>query len=253
MIFFLRAIQGMGGLDLLHAGPGGAPEIGPDGVPEIDPSTILYKGISEGANNAQRFLPFAPEILAAEATVGGARLGETLIHQSAAEILAQIGGILPALKPSELWVGLALFQAAFDPQDGHTFLRHLYREPLLPFAGSSDATPPSSIWTEGLNDSLVPNNATRAMVHALGIPHVGPIVRVIPTLTQVVPPLAENIAPGITSGYFQVDPLQTSCKDRNPPQLEGHYCPQTAPEMVDQRLHFLLTALQGSPEIVDPF
>jgi hypothetical protein len=252
MIFFLRLIQSLGGLDLMRAGPGGVPQVGSDGVPEIDPSVILYKGISEGANNAQRFLPFAPEILAAEATVGGARLGETLIHQSAGEILAQIGGLLPQLKPNELWVGLSLFQAGFDPQDGHTFLRHLYGDPLLPFVGSADTTPPSTIWTEGFNDSLVPNNATRAMVHALGIPHVRPVVRALPTVEQVDPPLAENVATGITAGYFQVDPFQTpSCVARG--QLEGHYCPQTASEMQDQRLHFLETAIQGSPEIVDPY
>jgi len=252
MIFFLRAIQGMGSLDLIHQAPDGSPALGGDGSPEIDPSTILYKGISEGANNAQRFLPFAPEILAAEATVGGARLSETLIHQSADAILSQIGGILTKLRPVELWVGLSLFQAAFDPQDGHTYLRHLYREPLLPFAGSTDVTPPSTIWTQGIGDSLVPNNATYAMVRELGIPHVRPIAHAVPTLEQVDAPLRENIAPGITSGFFQFDPTTTpGCKDGVQP--EGHFCPQSAKIARDQRLHFLLTALQGSPEIVDPF
>ena len=82
MIGFLRAIQGMGSLDLLHRTRSAMPAIGPDGIPEIDTTRILYHGISEGGNNAQRFLPFAPEIIAATPTVGGARLGETLIHQS---------------------------------------------------------------------------------------------------------------------------------------------------------------------------
>jgi hypothetical protein len=252
MIFFLRAIQGMGSLDLIHRDANGNPALGGDGSPEIDPSTILYKGISEGANNAQRFLPFAPEILAAETTVGGARLGETLIHQSADTILQQIGGFLPKLRPVELWVGLSLFQAAYDPQDGHSYLRHLYREPLLPFAGSTDVTPPSTIWTQGIGDSLVPNNATYAMVREMGIPHVRPIAHAVPTLQQVDPPLRENIAPGITSGFFQFDPATTpGCAGGVQP--EGHFCPQSAPIARAQRLHFLLTALQGSPEIVDPF
>jgi hypothetical protein len=254
MIFFLRAIQGMDDLDLLHRDANGAPAIGPDGVPEIDPSTILYKGISEGANNAQRFLPFAPEILAAEPTVGGARLGETLIHQSAAEILAQLGAFLPELTPVELWVGLSLFQAGYDPQDGHSYLPYLYREPLLPFAGSTDVTPPSTIWTEGIGDTFVPNNASRAMAHALGLPHVRPVARALPTLEQVDAPLSSNIAPGITAGYFQYDPATTpDCRDRIPPQTEGHFCPQTAAEAQAQRLHFLMTALAGNPEIIDPF
>jgi hypothetical protein len=253
-IYFLRAIQGMASLDLLHEDAGGNPALGPDGQPEIDPSTILYKGISEGANNAQRFLPFAPEILAAEATVGGARLGETLIHQSADEILSQITTFLSQLKPTELWVGLSLFQAAFDPQDGHTYLRHLYQEPLLPFAGSSDVTPPSTIWTEGVGDTLVPNNASRAMARELGIPHVRPVEVAVPGLEQVDAPLAGNIAPGITAGYFQFRPSDTpDCRDRVPPQLEGHYCAQSSAEAKRQRLHFLLTALDGDAEIVDPF
>ncbi len=251
-INFLRAIQGLSSLDVLHEAADGSPALGPDGQPEIDPSTILYKGISEGANNAQRFLPFAPEILAAEATVGGARLGETLIHQSADEILTQIGVFLTQITPVELWVGLSLFQAAFDPQDGHTYLRYLYREPLLPFAGSSDVTPPSTIWTEGIGDSLVPNNATRAMAKELGIPHVRPVARALPTLEQVDPPLAGNIAPGITAGYFQYDPFTTpDCVTKM--QFEGHYCPQSGAEALAQRLHFLLSALAGEAEIIDPF
>lgn len=254
-IHFLRVIQGLGGLDLIRRGPGGAPALGPDGQPEIDPSIVLYKGISEGANNAQRFLPFAPEILAAEATVGGARLGETLIHQSADQILDQIVAFLPQLKPLELWVGLSLFQAGFDPQDGHTYLRHLYREPLLPFAGSSDVTPPSTIWTEGIGDSLVPNNASRAMARELGIPHVGPVQVVVPGLEVVDAPLAGNVAPGITAGYFQIDPAITpgsSCQNSADPG-RGHYCPQSSAEARAQRLHFLLTALAGEAEIIDPF
>jgi hypothetical protein len=240
----------MGALDLIKPGPNGLPVLGSDGIPEIDPSTILYKGISEGGNNAQRFLPFAPELLAADATVGGARLAETLIHQSADDILVQIAGFLPELRPVELWVGLSLFQADHDPQDGHTYLRHLYREPLLPFAGSSDVTPPSVIFTQGIGDSFVPNNASYAMARELGIPHVRPVAHAVPTLVQVDPPLRENIAPGITSGFFQIDPKTApGCAFEG----EGHFCAQIAPEALQQRLHFFLTALGGSPEIVDPF
>jgi hypothetical protein len=252
MIGFLRAIQGMGSLDLLHKDANGNPAIGPDGIPEIDTSRILYHGISEGGNNAQRFLPFAPELIAATPTVGGARLGETMIHQSSDAILAQIGGFMPELRPVDLWCGLTLFQLGFDPQDGHTFLKYLYREPLLPFAGSSDVTPPSALFTEGLGDSLVPNNASRAMATEIGIPQVRPIVRAIPGLPQLDAPVAENLGPGLTSGYFQYDPATPYCVTT--PQPEGHYCPQRAPEAQAQRRHFLESALEtGAAEIVSPF
>lgn len=252
MIGFLRAIQGMGSLDLMHRGEDGLPALGPDGIPEIDTSRILYHGISEGGNNAQRFLPFAPEVIAATPTVGGARLGETMIHQSGSSILAQIGGFLPQLRPRDLWVGLSLFQLGFDPQDGHSYLKHLYREPLLPFAGSDDVTPPSTLWTEGVGDTLVPNNASRAMAREIGLPQVRPIARPVPGLAQVDAPLAENLAPGLTAGYFQYDPATTPyCITR--PQPEGHYCPQSAPEAQAQRGHFLESALDGAAEILSPF
>jgi hypothetical protein len=65
-------------------------------------------------------------------------------------------------------------------------------------------------------------------------------------------PLAENIAPGITSGYFQYLPSVTPfCENGGEP--EGHYCPQSGAEGKAQRLHFLLTALEGEAEIIDPF
>ncbi len=250
MIHFLRAIQGMGDLDLLRAGPDGSPEIGPDGNPEIDPSVLLYKGISEGGNNAQRFLPFAPELLAAAPTVGGARLGETLIHQSAAELLAQLRVFLPDLRPVETWIGLSLFQAGYDRQDGHSYLRHLYADPLLPFAGSSDVTPPSTIWTEGIGDTLVPNNASRAAARELGIPQVSPALVPVPGLEQVAAPLSENLGTGLTAGYVQYDPATTpSCLSTG--QSEGHFCAQTAIEAFEQRLHFYQTAIEGAPEIID--
>jgi hypothetical protein len=251
-IHFLRAIQGMGGLDLLRRGPGGTPAIGPDGMPEIDPTRILYTGISEGGNHAQRFLPFAPELSAAVATVGGGRLGDTLIHQNADGILDQLSAFLPLIRPVELWVGLSLFQAAFDPQDGHTFLRHMHREPLLPFAGSDDAVPPSTLWIEGTGDTYVPNNASRAAAIELGLPHVRPLTAPVPGLAQVDAPVSGNLGPGLTTGYFQYAPATTPWCDWWG-ELEPHFCAQSADEAKAQRLHFLETGLDGAAEIIDPF
>ena len=52
-IAFLRMLSSFGSIDVLPIGA-------PDGVAEIDAAAPLtYVGISEGANNAQAFLPFA--------------------------------------------------------------------------------------------------------------------------------------------------------------------------------------------------
>ena len=249
MIHFLRAIEGLGALDLVRDDGTGSPEIGTDGLPELDPSVIFYKGISEGGNNAQRFLPFAPELLAATPVVGGTRLAEILIHQGSQILLDTVGLLLPQLRPADLWVGMSLFQLDYDPQDGHNYLRHLYREPLLPFAGSTDAVPPSTLWTEGVGDTLVANNATRAAAIEVGLPHVRPVAEAVPGLAPVDAPLAGNLADGGTAGYFQYDPATTpSCVAIG--QDEGHFCAQTADEAQAQRLHFFETALEGTAEIL---
>ena len=117
---------------------------------------------------------------------------------------------MPELRPVDLWAGLSLFQLGFDPQDGHSFLRHLYREPLLPFAGSSDVTPPSALWTEGVGDSLVPNNASRAMAAETRHP-ARPARRGRGARPRAGGRAAsrENLGRGLTSGYFQYDPATT--------------------------------------------
>ena len=111
-------------------------------------------------------------------------------------------------------------------------------------------TPPSTIWTEGIGDTLVPNNVSRAAAAELGVPQVSPAIVPVPTLQQLEAPVSENLGPGLTAGYVQYDPASTpSCVDRD--QTEGHFCAQTASEAFAQRLHFYETALQGSPEIID--
>jgi hypothetical protein len=112
MIGFLRAIEAMGSLDLLHRDALGHPAIGPDGVPEIDTSRILFHGISE--NRAALALRARDR----GDTDGRQRTSRrVMIHQSSDAPRAVppyhagcAGGSLG---------GAHLFQLGFDPQDGH--------------------------------------------------------------------------------------------------------------------------------------
>lgn len=237
MFMLLRAIQGMGD---------------PANFPDIDPSRILFRGISFGAHHSLGFLPLAPEVIAAASHVGSGRLYSPNLHQL--DYMGLLSGILAALqgaRPRDVIPGLALVQNAQDRDDPMLLARHLYRDPLL-VAGQLDTTPPSLLWIEGIGDSLVPNTATRAAVVELGIPTLRPVPGPSPILTEVDAPIAENIATGVTAGHFQYDPAQTpSCVSSG--QQEGHFCAQSADEVIDQLLHFFATALGGSAEIIDPF
>ena len=241
MIHFLRALQGLGGTAWR---PATAPQ-----APLLDPGRLFYHGISEGGNNSLRFLPYAQELIAATPTVGGGRLTETLLHQYPT-LLSDLEGFVGAVRPVQLLVGLSLFQHAFDDQDPHSYARFVYRSPVS-IAGLPGGRAPSVLWTEGIGDHYVPNNATRSAARELGIPTVRKVRRSSPVLTEVAAPLRANLAPDRTAGHFQFDPATTTpgCTALS----EGHFCPQTAPPAQQQRLHFFQTALEGpAPEIIDP-
>jgi dienelactone hydrolase len=232
----LRAVEGMGT---------------PESFPEIDPTRIFYRGISFGAHHSLGFLPFAPEITAAVSVVGGGRTFENTLHQlDFYGTLPGLQAVLPNANATILLVGLAALQNDADRDDPIYLARHLYRERLA-IAGERDPAPPSLLWLEGIDDSIVSNNATRSAAGELGLAQVEPIEARTSFEPALPAPVAGNVAPGVTGGHFQYRPLTTpSCVGVL--QLEGHYCPQIAAEAAAQILHFFATAETGTAEIVNP-
>jgi hypothetical protein len=242
---FLRLIEQLGDLDVLPYGD-------PDGQPDLDVGASLsYIGISEGANKGQSFVAYAPEVRAAALVAGGMRLGEVLFFQDivgpgglGTAVLDAINDLLaPNLRPVDLWIGFSLFQLGFDPQDPHNHAAFMYANPLE-VAGTFRK--PSVLVQEGIADTLVPNNATRSLAYTLGpVPHVAPVRVPIPYLSMVEGPLTANIDIETTSAYAHY-----VCAG----QPEGHYCAQTAPSAVEQRVIFFQTAVgETAPTIVSPF
>lgn len=273
---FVRMIGGLGELDVLPVGA-------PDGVPDLDPSRLLYLGVSEGGNNGQAFVAYAPEVRAAALMVGGARLLEVLVHQQADTFLESLPRLFPTLTPADIWTAAALFQADFDRQDKHNHGRFVYRQPaMVPLtcddlasclaedwcatAGNCSERKPSVLMVEGLDDSLVPNHATESSAYQLGpLPHLAPVHRAVPFLEVVDDPVSGNVDVHTTAAFYQyvpagVDgvPITPGCT--NPPlsersSNEGHYCAQSAVESLAQRLIFFQTAVdpgRTAPLIVDP-
>jgi len=252
---FVRMIQSLGALDVLPIGA-------PDGVPDLDlTAPLTYVGISQGANHGPGLLPYAPEIRAAALVAGGSRLAETVIHQAAPFALQQLGPpLFPDVTPIDLWIALALFQGIADVQDAHNHARFIYRDPVM-VAGTTQKA--SILLIEGLNDSLVPNNATNSLAWAMGpIPHLKPVQRVVPYLEMVDGPVLGNIDANTTAAFFQYVPVGVEGIDPTPGCAalpiaiggEGHYCAQRAAESLHQREVFFQTMLSnGVPTIINPF
>jgi hypothetical protein len=258
---FLRVIEALAEIPRFSvAGPDAAHGESFFGIDASKPLT--YVGVSEGANLAPAFLAFAPEVRAAALIAGGRRFTEVLVHQRPEAIVAPFAGLgFSQLRPTDIWVMLALFQTLFDRQDGHNFAPYLYREPFE-VAGTTRRA--SILLTEGLDDSAIPNHVTEAFAWALGpIPQLTPAARRVPTLEQVPSPLAANIDARTTAAFYQfvpqgiVDfaPTPGCASPPLSPQSanEGHYCVQNAAEALFQRLVFLETALTDeAPLIVNP-
>jgi hypothetical protein len=241
MLGFLRAIQGLGEESWL-------PLLAPDAVPEIDPSRILFRGYSRGSYHSMAFLSLAPEVTAAVSVAGAGR--ETEQWLQIYDEFRAFSFLANGIPRQTLW-GFAALASDWDRQDAHFLARHLYREPLA-VAGQTHTTPPSLLVIEGIGDHGAPNTSTRAAAHELGIPAVRPVQQATPVLEQVDSPLAGNLGPGLTAGFFQYDPATTpSCHD----EPLAHFCVQTAAEAEIQTLHFFETALdpEGTPEIINPF
>jgi hypothetical protein len=257
---FLRAIQAIAEIPSFAIEAPGAGE--PARIHGIDARRPLsYLGISEGAHLGSLLLPFAPEIRAAALISPGRRFSEILIHQGSERLLATLATLgLGKPFPIDVWVALALVQQLFDDQDPHNYARFLYREPL----GIDPPQRASVLVVEGLNDSLIPNHATRSWVRELGsIPQLGEPGRAIFGLQQVEDAVSANIDARTTAAFYQYVPRGVEGADPTPgcddPALaessarEGHYCAQSAEEALRQRVHFFKTAIgEEAPEIIDP-
>ncbi|HTF33007.1 MAG TPA: hypothetical protein VK714_04810 [Myxococcota bacterium] len=258
-IAFVKFIQSLGALDVAGAtSPSGQPTA--DGVPDLDLSQPLtYVGISEGANFGPGLLPYVPEIKAAALIAGGARLVEATIHQQAALVLQTLPSLLaPKATPTDLWVGLSIFQTLFDVQDSHNHAEFLYRHPLN-VAGTTRKA--SVLLVEGVHDSLVPNHATESLAWFLGpIPQLEPAAQPVAILAAAAGPIQGNIDAQTTAAFVQYVPTGVPGVPATPGcivlsatnQSEGHYCAQSAAESIQLRVAFLQSALTGVPKIMNP-
>lgn len=252
---FLRLIEQLGTLDIVPLGTGG------DQQPDVDVTLpISYVGISEGGNKGQALVPYAPEIRAAALVTAGARLGEILFVQDeigpdgvGTRNLGALQQLAPNARPLDLFVGLSVFQIAFDPQDPQNHAAFVYADPRE-VAGTFQK--PSVLVQEGIADPLIPNNATRSLAYTLGpIPQLEPVVEAVPHLVQVTGPLTGNVDVETTAAHSQYVPagvpgLEVTPGCENEPN--GHACAQNAPSARAQRVEFFRSAVEDAVPTIGP-
>jgi hypothetical protein len=249
---FLRVIEQLGPVDVVPLPDG-------DGVPDLDlEAPLAYVGMSMGSVHGSAFLPYAPEIKAAAIAAGVQRQAEayfngaTFIDKFPPHLL----GLMPNVRPSDFWVGLSIFQMIFDHQDAHHHAIHLYRDPVEVGGTMQKA---SVLLQQGLNDSLMPENAFHSLAWTFGpIPQLEPVWHPSPVLEPVVGPITGNIDSQTTAAVYQFVPLGVPGVEPTPGcaalgESDGHGCAQAAEEAMRQRVLFLQSAVENAvPTIVDP-
>jgi hypothetical protein len=251
-IAFLRFIDGLGALDVLPIGA-------PDGVPDLAPDQPrMYLGISEGANNGPGILPYARRSRPAALVAGGGAAVGGAAPPGRRFVLTALGSLYPSMTPSDIWIGVTMFQHLYDRQDAHNHAPFLYRHPVaLP------GNPPQRARCCGRWGSTTrcaqPRHHSLALV-ARAAPHLRRLQR-----AGAVPRRRRRAAAGQPRRRSPPAPSTSTCRsawtafDPNAglrvtarTSREGHYCAQSAAEVVLPARDVLHVGAHRRADIIDP-
>ncbi len=229
------------------------PDLDGDGVAEFDTSAIGYVGVSLGGIMGPELLALSDAVRVAVLSVPGGRV-TSIIGAS-----KEFAPIIKAFKPDDATDGdvdrfFCILQAQVDPGDAASYAPHVLRN-RLPGAGSA---PPQVLVQMAIDDEIVPNVATRALIRAFEVPQVGPTLQPIGGLVAegLALPLAGNLKTdagvAFTAGAFQFDRVRDA-KDKKVEKADHSSTPASF-EAMTQDIEFLQSWRQkGIATLVNPY
>ena len=219
-----------------------------DGAADLATDHISYLGVSLGGIMGPEFLALTPEVKAAVLVVGGGRVTDIL------QFSETFGPLVDLLKPSgyddndvaRFW---PLAQTAIDRGDSASFARFISTQRL------DDGAPVHLLNAHVLDDDIVPNVSNYALARALGLPHLGPVLRPIGILeTGIALPVEANLPSGATGGTIQFDWVNEGSIETPDWRTATHNNIGDSGVGAHAWLRFLDSWLQtGTPTIVDPY
>jgi len=217
---------------LTHMISSGSADFNGDGNPELAPAGTTFLGMSLGAIVGTPFVAMEPDIKHANLNVGGARVPYLLQNSEAfgPAINAGLGavGLAPGTALYDIFFLFA--QTINDDADPFNYAPHMFSGALAGGVGTD------VLIQEMIGDTVVPNSATEDQARAMGIAQVD--------ATAAISGLEQVTAPYQGNGLFQFD--------------GGHgalILPTQGPTAAiqTQSLTFLLSALSGTPTVINPF
>ncbi len=148
-----------------------------DGIPDLDTTRILYQGTSLGGVLGSTFLSLAPTIEDAFLHVAGVGI-TSILSKSMLWDLAFYKLIPEGVSGGEALVLKAAMQQELDYGDAINFIQYLHNPPR------ADITEKRIVVAMGVDDFVVPNEATLALGLIADLPLTGEILKPIPELQQ---------------------------------------------------------------------
>lgn len=148
-----------------------------DGIPDLDTTRILYQGTSLGGVLGATFLSLAPTIEDAFLHVAGVGI-TNILSKSMLWDLAFYKLIPGGVSGGEALVLKAAMQQELDYGDAINFVQYLHNPPR------ADITEKRIVVAMGVDDFVVPNEATLALGLIADLPLTGELLKPIPELQQ---------------------------------------------------------------------
>ena len=225
------------------------PDVDGDGTADLDPTKMAYVGVSLGGIMGPELLALTDAIGVAVLSVPGGKVSSII------ESSTEFSPLIMAFKPDTATDGdiarfFPIVQTLIERGDAANWGPHVLTARLPGVDGGR----PSVLMQMAIDDEIVPNVATRALVRGMGVPQVGPELQSVGIVPNKQPlPLSGNLNGGeTTAGLFQFD--QISKSPGKPMQKAGHGSVPASQEALAQDKVFLQSWLAGKvPEIVNPY
>lgn len=224
-------------------------DIDGDGKSDLQMDKLMYLGVSLGGIMGPELLATSPDIPLAVLSVPGGRVSSIISDGSIFSSIAVVMQNALNVTDSDVKRFYPVLQTLMDAGDAASYGPYILGN-RLPGAGDKGV---SVLAQMVINDEYVPNAANRALMRAMNIPVMTPILQPI-GLVPVAPaaPFSANVSAKLTAAVLQFDRVTRQAGQA--PEMAEHGNAPGCLEALLQDMHFMQTWLdKGVPEILNPY
>jgi len=224
-------------------------DIDGDGKADLQMDKLMYLGVSLGGIMGPELLATSGDIPLAVLAVPGGRVSSIISDGSIFSSIAVVMQNALNVTDSDVKRFYPVLQTLMDAGDAASYGPYILGN-RLPGAGDKGV----SVLTQMvINDEYVPNAANRALMRAMNIPIMTPILQPIGLIAAApAAPFSANVSAKLTAAVLQFDRVTREVGQA--PVVAEHGNAPGCLEALLQDIHFMQTWLaNGVPEILNPY